>query len=398
MTNIIDSVSLIPYLHSEDKPFYLSLFSGQPNNYVSSTAPSVFSVISDEGAFTKVFGAELKTDSGRAIHPLLAFLQKDFYPTTDEVPASCNNAWIDKRWQEIFSLYSGGEASIEAIFLKNQITDSGVCLPFQPLFYCHWKNVYFPPVCPYCKHPMQLCRDEALLAAKGLKAYSETLKRYLFCLQCAQSGETDNFYVSVKEPDDPALVLDKADLIKKAGRCNNGGGSSGNSFFPCLTCDQHQSCYGPENLALARISVFSFYPFYMLLFNADKMNSRDYKKMVSGELFTQSKAVSGATEESISIVLKRILHRWQEEMIMPADSSRENAPSSDLAATRIISAKRAETGNPPKPEIAADNREMEKTVIISKKQASSQAGFDQNKTDLEKTIIIAPGKAGTKDK
>lgn len=120
--------------------------------------------------------------------------------------------------------------------------------------------------------------------------------------------------------------------------------------------------------------------------------------MVSGELFTQSKAVSGATEESISIVLKRILYRWQEEMKLPADSSREKVPSSDLAATRIISGKRAETGSLPKREIEADNREMEKTVIISKKQANSQAEFDQNKTDLEKTIIISPGKAGTKDK
>ena len=386
MTNIIDSVSLIPYLEAEASPFYLSLSAVRPTIFTDSAADSVFSVISDAAPFTRVIAAELKNDAAQSLQPLLIFSQKDLYPSNVDAPASFANAAIDNRWQELFSFYSEN-ADAGLILLKRQIAENGGILPVSPLIYCQLKAVYFTLVCPYCGQPLTLCRDEQLLAEKTLKGYANTLKRYLYCQHCIHSGETADFYVPVKEPQDPVYVVDQANLIKNMGQSDAGPGKA-NSYLPCLDCDQRQACYGPDGYALSRISVFSFFPFYMFVFQADKISSPDYKKLVSGELFTQFKPGVAALDDSIAAVLKRILNRWRNEMTQPDSGIREMATHADLAATRIISGKTPERHKTPERKDSQDDQEMERTVIISKKQAATNPDDTQKTDDLEKTRII----------
>ena len=386
MTNIIDSVSLIPYLESEASPFYLSLTPVRPDLFTDSKADSAFSVLSDAGAFTRLFAAELKNDAGQSVQSMFSFCQRDVYPFSNNLPAPFDNDLIENRWQELFSFYSGSSGA-EFVILKRQISESGSLVPFLSLVYCRLKAVYFTLVCPHCSQPLSLCRDEQLLAQNGLSGYANSLKRYLCCPHCLQAGKTVEFYVTVKAPDDPKVVTDQAGLLKNMGRSDDALGKA-DSNFPCLSCDQRQVCYGPESRSLSRISVFSFYPFYMLLFHADKISSADYNKLVSGELFTQFKPGPAAVEDSISSVLKRILNRWQNEIPLPNDHSRQTGTDADLAATRIISGKAPDGAKPPERKVSEYGQAMERTVIISKKKASKEAGRVPPTDDLEQTRII----------
>ncbi len=384
------SISLIPYLESETKPFYLSLSSGYPNNHTDTPIFSPFSLVSEGGEFTRLFLADLRNDAGQSMMPLLLFTQRDFFFYEDDGLSCFNNILIENRWQDIFSYYSRNQAEAKPLILNGQISDSNALLPFQPLFYCWFKKAYFSPVCPYCGHPLCLCRDDRVLKENGLKAYSETLNRYMFCELCHQAGKRVDFYVSVKEKDAPGFLVDQAELIQKMGDAGDALNDKVPSI-PCQVCSQKQACYGTENLALSRISVFSFYPFYMLIFNADQINSQVYKKMASGEFFNQFEEIADGEDnedKSISDVLKRILTRWRVEMKAPSNFSTEAKPEHDLAATHIISRKAAAGIRTPEQAAPEDSREIPKTVIISKDQFEKTKGPGKKGEDLEKTHIL----------
>jgi len=373
VTHIFDSVSLIPYLQKEGVHFYLSLSPEQASQNAVPAEACPFPSLSNSSPFTNLFSASLMNEVEQPILPLTLFVQNDSYPDNYRDLQACNNSFIDWRWQEIFSYYSQKKSAAKPIFLKAQIDLDGGVPAFQPLFFCLFRKAYFSPFCPYCGRPLDLCRDDRVLTEHGLKPYSSTLTRYLFCKNCAETEETAAFYISKKEPDDPDFVVDQADLMLKMGK-KLGRIQPAEGILPCTNCGQQQACYGPDSLAISRISVFSFYPFYMLIFNADKIDSSEYQNLASDHWFRpyEGKEKPDDEADSISTVLLRILSKWRTEMATSPnfDFDTENA---DLAATHIISAKNAAQNNPVKINGTGDNTAIPETRIISGKISNEAA-------------------------
>jgi len=392
MAAISDSVSLIPYLNMQGNRFYISL-AEQPNNIAHSPTSAPFSLISESGPFSKVFSAVLKSDAGQPAARLFLLTQKDVYARSEEASTHLNNSSIEQCWQDLLSSYSRVETGAKPLMLHGQKGPDETLRPFQPLFYCALKNSYFPPLCPCCGQTLGLCRDESILEAHGLQPYSHSLRRYLYCASCLQSGASVAFYAPETEENDPPSLIDRDGLIHKMGQIK-ADSPQGHNPVPCPGCSQRQACYGAQSLALSRISIFSFYPFYMFIFNADTIVSEDYAKLVSGDVFGPfPEARPAAAEISIASVLKRILHRWQSE------SSQTAAPDQALAATRMVSP----------PDLQADAQQpktgktLAKTHILQSAAGESGKGKPGERTQtppaggLEKTRIVVPAAASPSD-
>jgi len=388
VAHIFDSVSLIPYLQKEGVPFYLSLFHEQASHNAVPSEACPFPALSNSSPFTNLFSASLMNEVEQSILSLTLFIQKDFYPGDYRDLQAYNNSFIDRRWQEIFSYYSQKKSGTKPIFLKAQINLDGGLPAFQPLFFCLFRKVYFSPFCPSCGRHLDLCRDDRVLTAHGLNPYSSTLIRYLFCKNCAETEETAAFYISKKEPDNPDFVLDQVDLILKMGK-SLGRIQPADDIFPCTNCGQQQACYGQDCLAISRISVFSFYPFYMLIFDADKIDSKEYRKLASDHWFRSYGDVEKPDHaaNSISTVLLRILSKWRAEMAIPPDFA-PNTENADLAATHIISAKakNAALNNPLKTSGNGDETGIPKTRIISG-NVSNEAAAEQTDGNFNKSRV-----------
>ncbi|GMQ79831.1 MAG: hypothetical protein BMS9Abin03_272 [Thermodesulfobacteriota bacterium] len=134
---------------------------------------------------------------------------------------------------------------------------------------------------------LQQCYNDAMLEEYGLLPYSGSLKRYLFCSSCVGSKEMPDFYVSSLTANDPGFLKNRFELIKKYGQLKRI--ETSDTFMPCLDCTSNQECYGAECLAVSRISVFSFYPFYMLMFKADSVNALDFISLMSGASYKEIK-------------------------------------------------------------------------------------------------------------
>ncbi len=51
--------------------------------------------------------------------------------------------------------------------------------------------------------------------------------------------------------------------------------------FPCADCTEHSACYLTEQKAFPRIGCLSFYPFYMVVFNACPMTGTQFLRQLS---------------------------------------------------------------------------------------------------------------------
>ncbi len=134
-----------------------------------------------------------------------------------------------------------------------------------------------------CGLPLQQCYDDDLLTGLGFQRYSASLKRYLFCPSCFGSRGKSDFYVFSLESSDHFALKDRWDLIKEFG-CLIDKGNCLNRF-PCIDCSSHQECHGSDGLAASRIVPLSFYPSYMLIFEAASVNALDFLSLISGASF-----------------------------------------------------------------------------------------------------------------
>jgi hypothetical protein len=94
------------------------------------------------------------------------------------------------------------------------------------------------------------------------------------------------FYVYARESADPPIVKDQKDLINSFG--NLLVKRSAGIDFPCLDCDQSTICYGAENQLFSRVFSYSFYPFYLLMFEGDLLKATDFLALVSGRSVIES--------------------------------------------------------------------------------------------------------------
>jgi hypothetical protein len=276
--------SLLPYLQPDANNFGLEIST-------VSTAPSAaqrpaypFLQIGDAGPFARLLEGKVVTDSGSIIKRVFLLQQSDDYFWPNDEVWSFTNSDLDRLWMQAFSKYSGQSQETSGdgspLLLSGQINESDDIVPFQPLFYCIHKNVYFHSVCPQCCNYLDLCKDDDLLAELELSAYATSLKRYLYCPECVRGPGQSDFYTTNRAASDPPSVKDPSTLISEIGNLVANRGSL--NQFPCSDCPERSQCYGNDNLAVTRIVPYSFYPFHLLIFDADALNAVDFLAYLSG--------------------------------------------------------------------------------------------------------------------
>ena len=285
MNNNIEMPSLLPYLEFTDTNFRLNFSLISQDSSVLEKFPFPFLVISESDPFARLIEAQFVTNAGSEIKRAFLLLQKDEYHLTRDELRPFNNQDIDQWWQKAFLFYSRKNQDNSAIIIADQIGEDGGLISLQPLFFCKSKRIFFHPPCPVCGLPLQQCYDDNILTDLGFQRYSTSLKRYLFCPSCFGSRGKSDFYVYSLESSDHPALKDRWDLIKKFG-CLIDKGNCLNRF-PCIDCSSHQECYGSDGLVASRIVPLSFYPFYMLIFEAASVNALDFLSLISGASFDE---------------------------------------------------------------------------------------------------------------
>jgi hypothetical protein len=285
VNDIIETRSLLPYLKADETRFHLKISVADQKDAIHQKSSFPFLVVSESGQFARIMEATIKTDAGTNIEPVFLLIQKDEHPVSRDALWPLDNRTIDRYWQNTFMFHSHEKSGSCPLILKDQMDKNGTLLPFQPLLYCKFNQTYFPPLCPDCGAVLQQCYNDSMLEECGLRPYSTSLKRYLFCPLCTGLKEKPDFYVSSLADNDPAFLKDRFELIKEFGRLYENKNLAGR--LPCVDCSGHQECYGPDGLWVSRIVALSFYPFYMLMVKGDLVNGLDFLSLMSGASFKE---------------------------------------------------------------------------------------------------------------
>ena len=275
--------SLRPYLEPDGAKFYLRFSRFYQDPAVQEKARSPFLVVNESDPVARLIEAQLVTDAGSEIKRVFVLLQNDEYLLPRDELRPVNNKDIEQWWQRAFSFYSSKKWSSSVVVLADQVSKDGRLSPLQPLFFCKPKQIFFHPPCPRCGFSLQQCYDDDLLVGNGLQPYSTSLKRYLFCPSCLDSDGKSDFYVLALESSDPPMLKDRWDLIREWALLAEDKNRL--HQFPCPECLKRHECWAADNLAVSRIVPFSFYPFFMLIFEAMSVNALDFLSLLSGASF-----------------------------------------------------------------------------------------------------------------
>jgi len=274
--------------------------------------PFPFLVITDSDPFTRLIEARMVTDTGSEIKRVFLLVQKDQYLLTKDELRPIGNQDIDAFWQSAFSLNESGKGNSSFITLARQIGQQqsegegecqkrqggqkGCLLPFQSLFFCKKRRLFFAPPCPVCGLPIQQCYDDTLLIKLGLQPYSTSLKRYLFCPLCVASGKSSDFYTFGLESFVSPLLKDRWDLIRGFRYLIKNKDHLDHRFL-CRECPDMQECYGMDSHFLTRIVPFSFYPFHMFIVEAMSIHALDFLALISGASLDELKTQLASRQE-----------------------------------------------------------------------------------------------------
>ncbi len=310
--------SLIPYLDPSDGGFSLQLSLISPDPAILENTPFPFSVISDSDPLARLLEAEFVSDAGSLLKKVFVLLQRDQYLLTKDDQWFPNNRKIVESWQEAFSFYIGANEPSFLILLANQMSEKGKLSPFQSLFYCKTRKLFFHSLCPRCGLSLRQCEDEDLLARSGLQSYSASLKRYLYCPSCFSQAAPE-FYAYELDRSDSPIVKDRRTLIKEQGLLSD----QPNGHFPCGACPNRQGCYGSDQRVLSRIYPFAFYPFYLFVFDAMSLSESDFLRRGQGKSFFAKEPMlslqAGLSEtqkndDAIRKILRKIVQKWRLEI------------------------------------------------------------------------------------
>ena len=244
---------------------------------------SPFRVIAESGPFAQIIPGDIVTDAESPIRPVFLLRQPDQYRDLSDQIRPVVNPDVDRFWQEAYRWYRSGQnpAAPDALFLlAGQIDAEDRLLPCHSLFYCILRQVYFHPLCPQCGRVLELCRRDDALKAAELKPYSDSLKRYLYCPDCAARPDGAAFYVFELQADDPPGLKDRRGLIQDLG--NLLVKPDLEDHLPCSGCAEQIACYGPQDLCQQRIVPFGFYPFNLMMFEAATVHAMDFVALLSG--------------------------------------------------------------------------------------------------------------------
>ncbi len=242
-----------------------------------------FLTLSDSNPFGRLLAAQLLSDTASNVGNVFFLTQKDRYSSPKDSLRPTNNGDVDKIWQDTFAFFSHQQWNSTLIVLKNQLNDDGHLIPFEPIFYCRFAQKYFHPPCAVCGNPLHQCNDDSILDKAGLNRYSTSLDRYLFCTSCWVDTGDSQFYVYKYGSADPLNIKDFSGMINDFGRLIQERPDL--ETFPCAHCTFKRECYSPDNLVVDRLVPFSFYSFYMLIFEAMSMNASDFLALAGGSSF-----------------------------------------------------------------------------------------------------------------
>jgi hypothetical protein len=276
--------SLLPYLDPLQGKFYLKFSLITQETELLEKTPFPFLVINDTDPLASLIEARFVTDTGSELKRAFIMTQRDQYLLSRDELWPLTNLDIETSWQNAFSSYAGGKHDHSLITLENQISENGRLALLPSLFFCKARQIFFHPPCPKCGLLLHQCEDDGFLISSGLQPYSGSLKRYLFCPSCASSGNVD-FYVYELEHSDPPFLKDRRALLREFSLLHENKGPA--SQFPCGECPKYKECYGTGKAVLSRIVPFSFYPFYMLVFEAMSLCAPDFLSLISGATFEE---------------------------------------------------------------------------------------------------------------
>lgn len=356
----------------------------------------------DADPFTRVVTGEVTADSGSPVATVYLFVQRDRYLPTEH-SAIRTNPGVSRLWQQAFVYHCGQAGPYAPLILAAQLSPESGFSPFDPVFFCRFRQVYFHPVCPECGAKLELCRDDQLLVRSQLQSFSSSLDRYLVCRACAGSKRALIFYHSgagasettvtlsdhagaadhSRSTSDPAVrVKGCSALIDDYRRLIGRGDPSGE--HPCPKCARTYECYGPAREAAARLEPFSFYPFFALAFTRIPNKAESWPPLLNGlpalagpsapaeipEAIAADKASLGGAESNdaaIYSILSRIQTSWRQRQGLGQIGDKELG-AQDSEETLVL-----------------EERSMPASLRSAASEASVAAG------DLDDTLILLRG-------
>jgi len=354
--------SLIPYLDSTEHPFALKIaFPAHTRDSRDNHAES-FIILNDTDALTRLFMGKLVMKSGSTLKDLYLLVQRDQYHLPFPLPHLHNNIDIEHSWQEAARLFASSQRG--ALSFAPEPTGEKGILPFRSLFFCSFRSLFFHPPCPSCGGLLELCADDDVLNTAGLAPYSASLQRYLYCPSCIATGKDPLFFAPRRGDDDPPVLEDLQLLSKGFGQILGNAKVS----FPCSSCPETTTCYGPEGKAGGRILSFSFFPFYLMAFDSYPVDAMDYLKSPS------PRATSSAPE-----VREKPRKEAESKIDTPAEEP-ENEPAAVIDV--LLGLRKKWTAALPKPEAQPAAKEAKEVP----EQDIKELPVDM----LEKTMIFSP--------
>lgn len=271
-------VSLIPYLQSPTASIELPLRSDDPKQLEGMLDP--FVIVDDSSRLGRLIDASFVTDAGASLKRLSLFIQRSQYSFVPDPLRPLNNKAVESIWQAAYGVFLQNSKDSGLIQLSILDDGNGHLNAVAPVFLCKRKRVYFEPPCPMCGSALTQCEDDDALASSGLPVFSTSLQRFLHCENCLISGVQPLFYAYDKEGMESEKVKDRFELIKSYSNLLEA--SPNEIALPCLGCDEKDICFGSPQKATSRIAVLSFYPFYMIPFEALCLHCVDFLALLSG--------------------------------------------------------------------------------------------------------------------
>ena len=274
-----DPPSLMPYLNPRIPGIGLRLDAFETASASDAPAGAGMST-----PFTTMRNGQIVFDGHSVITEIMMLSQADGYGHASSEMAPLTNLDVERSWQKAWKkmqgVPNGDRVQHPPLILPSQLDPNGDLKAVRPIFYCRQKDRYSHALCPFCGEALDLCRDDGLLEAAGLAAFSTSLERYLSCPSCHRGNPEAPFYRSEVPEEAPARVQGCKDLLVDCSRLLTRNDLA--QELPCIGCDEAAACYGAETEVLKRMIPVQFYPFHMFLMKAPTLNVLDFLPLLGG--------------------------------------------------------------------------------------------------------------------
>ncbi len=269
--------SLKPYLTPTPGSCFLQISLISANEPILEKSSFPFIEVTQSDPLHRLLKGQFISGAYSEIQKVFLLIQRDNYLFKRDELSPLTNLTIEQSWQRALHKHWQAKSSI---FLANPIGEKNEIIgPWAPLLFCKKQKAFFPNLCPRCGKDLELCREDDLLAEYKLAAYSSSLERYLYCPSCFKEGEKE-FFTYTSDQGDPPYVKDRFALL--GALVNLFSLEINENLFPCCVCPEQLECFGGRNLGPTRLTFFSFYPFYMLIFKAQCLNAQDFIILLGG--------------------------------------------------------------------------------------------------------------------